>query len=149
MMPSYTVKCTPLKDPKSSLLGFADVIVADTFLITGFKIWKNKEGHLFATLPSNPQISGKDEQGHLIQKTNEAGVAQYQDSIRFIDAKEKEGDKQTPLQKELLASILEEWRGGGSPTPASSATPTPPPATQKPVKSGGSSTARSNPLWGG
>ena len=132
-MLSYTVKATVLQDPKSSLLGFCDLIIADSIVIPGYKIWRKKDGDTFVAPPQIPAISGKDDQGHLIPKMNDKGKETYNDVLRYIDAKENEADKQTILQKEIAEEMLQAFflaqKGGVVDAPTKKA---PPPTVETP-----------------
>jgi len=77
------------------MLAFASLIIDNVLQIEGFRIVDGAHG----VFVSPPQKQGKDKEGKIT----------YFDDIRFLDPK-AEGEKQTPIQKEIYKLIADKYR---------------------------------------
>lgn len=97
---SYNFKMRKLANPIGNLHGFCDLVVDDIMVVKGFKILQSKAGEFFAVAPS--QVS---------DKVDEAGNKQWFPTTYFIDQKDSDDAKRTPVESEILTAIVKEFVG--------------------------------------
>ena len=95
---SYSLRVRKLANPIGNLQGFCDLVVDDALVIKDFKILQSKTGELFAAAPSQAS-----------NKVDDQGQKQWFPTIYFIDAKESEDSKRTPVESEILAAMVKEF----------------------------------------
>jgi septal ring-binding cell division protein DamX len=140
---SYSVKVYPLPAPMGSgawkFVANADVIIDDSFLVSGFKVMQSDDGKVFASPPSE-----KDPKGRTDEKT---GKPLYWPKVRYIDQKASDEDKQTPLETEMLDTIVAEFRktNGRQTAPTATSTTT----TTTTAKPPAVPATKRHPLWNG
>jgi DNA-binding cell septation regulator SpoVG len=97
MLSNLKVEVNLVKNPATSLIAMASVIVDGAMKIGGFKVFNGRNG-LFVGVPSH---KGKDK---------EDGSPNWQDDVIFLDEKAAETDRQTPTQKQVCDAVLNEYK---------------------------------------
>ena len=92
---NYSVYVNVLQNPKGNLRAFADIIVEDVMVISGFKVIESKTGDLFVGAPTE-------------KYTNKEGKEDWIDKVRFREELE-EGERRGPVQTQIYQSILEKY----------------------------------------
>ena len=94
---SYDVKIRAF-DGQGSTRAFAVLVIDGVLEIQGFKVIEGRNG-LFVSSPQTRSNKVNEETGKNI----------YYDDVRFVDAKNNEEDRRTPLQDEVYAAILAKY----------------------------------------
>jgi DNA-binding cell septation regulator SpoVG len=119
---NYSVYVNVLPNPKGNLRAFADLIIEDVMVVSGFKVIESASGELFVGAPSE-------------QYTKKDGTKDWIDKIRFREELE-EGERRGPIQTRIYQSILEKYEeyAKGGPRKAAPAARNDETPTKKPTR---------------
>ena len=108
-VPPMTVRVYPIQNPRSKLLATANVNIAKSFAVKGFRIYDSKNG-LFVKEPERRYVKNGTEltSSVFFPVTKEARDALYSQILTSYEMVIEQQERQHPQQKDELEELLEE-----------------------------------------
>ena len=108
-VPPMTVRIYPISRPRSKLLATANVNIAKSFAVKGFRIYDSKNG-LFVKEPERRYVKNGTEltSSVFFPVTKEARDALYSQILTSYEMVMEQQERQHPQQKDELEELLEE-----------------------------------------
>ena len=108
-VPPMTVRIYPISRPRSKLLATANVNIAKSFAVQGFRIYDSKNG-LFVKEPQRSYVKNGTEMTSSVffPVTKEARDALYSQILNSYEMVMEQQERQHPNQKDELEELLED-----------------------------------------
>ena len=108
-VPPMTVRIYPISKPRTKLLATANVNIAKSFAVQGFRIYDSKNG-LFVKEPQRSYIKNSTEMTSSVffPVTKEARDALYSQILNSYELVMEQQERQHPQQKDELEELLED-----------------------------------------
>ena len=108
-VPPMTVRIYPISKPRSKLLATANVNIAKSFAVQGFRIYDSKNG-LFVKEPQRSYVKNGTEMTSSVffPVTKEARDALYSQILNSYEMVMEQQERQHPQQKDELEELLED-----------------------------------------
>ena len=107
-VPPMTVRIYPISRPRSKLLATANVNIAKSFAVQGFRIYDSKNG-LFVKEPQRSYVKNGTEMTSSVffPVTKEARDALYSQILNSYELVMEQQERQHPNQKDELEELLD------------------------------------------
>ena len=108
-VPPMTVRVYPIQNPRSKLLATANVNIAKSFAVKGFRIYDSKNG-LFVKEPERRYVKNGTEltSSVFFPVTKEARDALYSQILTSYEMVMEQQERQRPQQKDELEELLDD-----------------------------------------
>lgn len=108
-VPPFTVRVYPLSNPKTKLLATANITIADSFAVKGFRIYDSKNG-LFVKDPERRYVKNGTELADSVffPVTKEARDLLHGQILSSYELVMEQQERQHPQQKDQLEELLED-----------------------------------------
>lgn len=108
-VPPFTVRVYPLSNPKTKLLATANITIADSFAVKGFRIYDSKNG-LFVKDPERRYVKNGTEltDSVFFPVTKEARDLLHGQILSSYELVMEQQERQHPQQKDQLEELLED-----------------------------------------
>lgn len=108
-VPPMTVRVYPIQNPRSKLLATANVNIAKSFAVKGFRIYDSKNG-LFVKEPERRYVKNGTEltSSVFFPVTKEARDALYSQILTSYEMVMEQQERQRPQQKDVLEELLDD-----------------------------------------